>query len=147
MIVMGFDQSYFDMYGQELPTDKCPNVFYVACTRSTHKLILMEKDDNFFDRPFDFLKKTHREMRDEGYVDFYGVPRERFYEKPTLNGVEPTEKERFFDVVPSELAKYVPDHVLENISPLIETIFIREAEPTEESTIDIPNIIQTSRGL
>jgi hypothetical protein len=147
VIVMGFDQSFFDIYGQELPTDKCPNVFYVACTRSTHKLILIEKDDNFYDRPFDFLKKTHREMRDEGYVEFSGVPREKFYEKHAFNKDDPTEKERFFDVVPSELAKYVPDYILENISPLIETIFIREVESTEETTIDIPNIIRTSRGL
>jgi hypothetical protein len=120
----------------------------VACTRSTNKLILLEKDDNFYDRPFDFLKKTHREMRDEKYVEFSGVPREKFYEKPPITDETiQTEKERFFDVVPSELAKYVQDHVLENIAPLIETIFIQEVEPTEDSTIDIPNIIQTSRGL
>jgi len=147
VIVMGFDQSYFDIYGQELPNDKCPNAIYVACTRSTSKLILLEKDDNFYDRPFDFMKKTHREMREEGYVEFSGVPREKFYEKPAFNPEEPTEKERFFDVAPSELAKYVSDHVMENIAPLIETIFIQEVEPTDESTIDIPNMIQTSRGL
>ena len=147
VIVVGFDQSYFDIYGQDLPIDKCPNVMYVACTRSTNKLVLLEKDDNFYDRPFDFLKKTHREMRDEGYVEFSGVPREKFYEKPAFNPDEPAEKERFFDVVPSELAKYVSDDVLEMISPLVETIFIQEFEPTEDSTIDIPNIIRTSRGL
>ena len=147
VIVMGFDQSYFDIFGQDLPMDKCPNVFYVACTRSTHKLVLLEKDDNFYDRPFDFLKKTHREMRDECYVEFTGVPREKFYEKPILNPDDYVEKERYFEVIPSELAKYVPDHILETISPLVETIFIREVEPTEESTIEIPNIIRTSRGL
>lgn len=147
VIVMGFDQSYFNIYGQDLPQDRCPNVFYVACTRSTHKLVVIEKDDNFYDRPFDFLKKTHREMRDEGYVEFSGVPREKFYEKSELSSADTTEKDRFFDVVPSELAKYVSEHVLENISPLIETIFIREVEPREDTTIDIPNVIQTSRGL
>jgi len=146
VIVMGFDQSYFNIYGQDLPADRCPNVFYVACTRSTHKLVLLEKDDTFYDRPFDFLKKTHREMRDEGYVEFSGIPRERFYEKSPIS-TETAEKERFFDVVPSELAKYVPEHVLENITPLLETIFIQEVEPREEETIDIPNVIPTSRGL
>jgi len=147
VIVMGFDQSYFNIYGHELPPDKCPNVIYVACTRSTRKLILLEKDEVFYDRPFDFMKKTHREMREEGYVEFSGIQREKFYEKPVLNQEETTEKERFFDVVPSELAKYVSDHVMETIAPLIETIFIQEVEPTDESTIDIPNTIQTSRGL
>jgi len=147
VIVMGFDKSYFDIYGQELPTDKCPNTIYVACTRSTNKLILIEKDDNFYDRPFDFLKKNHREMREEKYVDFNGVPREKFYEKPPFESEDATEKERFYDVMPSELAKYVADHVLENIAPLVDTIFIQEIEPTDESTIEIPNIIQTSQGL
>ena len=147
VIVMGFDQSYFNIYGQELPTDKCPNVIYVACTRSTSKLILLEKDEIFYDRPFDFMKKTHREMREEGYVEFSGFAREKFYEKTAINPEESNEKERFFDVVPSELAKYVSDHVMETIAPLIETVFIQEVEPTEESTIDIPNVVQTSRGL
>ena len=147
VIVMGFDQSYFNIYGQELPTDKCPNAIYVACTRSTNKLILLEKDEIFYDRPFDFMKKTHREMREEGYVEFSGFAREKFYEKTAINPEESNEKERFFDVVPSELAKYVSDHVMETIAPLIETIFIQEVEPTEESTIDIPNVVQTSRGL
>lgn len=147
VIIMGFDQSYFDMYGQELPTDKCPNVFYVACTRSTYKLILLEKCDDYYDRPLDCLKKTHREIRDEGYADFHGVPGERFYEKSPFKPDSDELKERFFDVVPSELAKYVPDHILETIAPLIDTIFIQEVEPTDESIIDIPNVIQTSRGL
>ena len=147
VIIMGFDQSYFDMYGQELPTDKCPNVFYVACTRSTHKMVLLEKCDDYYDRPLDCLKKTHREIRDEGYADFHGVPGEKFYEKSPFKPDSDELKERFFDVAPSELAKYVPDHILETISPLVDTIFIQEAEPTEESTIDIPNVIQTSRGL
>ena len=147
VIVMGFDQSYFNIYGHELPTDKCPNVIYVACTRSTSKLILLEKDEIFYDRPFDFMKKTHREMREEGYVEFSGFAREKFYEKTAINPEESNEKERFFDVVPSELAKYVSDHVMETIAPLIETVFIQEVEPTEESTIDIPNVVQTSRGL
>jgi hypothetical protein len=110
-------------------------------------LVLLEKDDNFYDRPFDFMKKTHREMREEGYVEFSGVPREKFYEKPPFNPDDPIEKERCFDVVPSELAKYVPDHILENIAPLIETIFIQEVETTDESTIEIPNVVRTSRGL
>jgi len=147
VIVMGFDQSYFNIYGQGLPNDKCPNAIYVACTRSTSKLILLEKDDNYYDRPFDFMKKTHREMREEGYAEFSGIPREKFYEKPALNPDEPGEKELFFDVAPSELAKYVQDHVMETIAPLIDTIFIQEVEPTEDSTIEIPNMIQTSRGL
>ena len=146
VVVMGFDQSYFNIC-PELPTDKCPNTIYVACTRSTNKLIIMEKDEVFYDRPFDFMKKTHREMREEGYVEFSGVPREKFYEKPAFNTEDPTEKDLFYDVVPSELAKYVSDHVMENIATLIDTIFIKEVEPTEESTIDIPNTIQTSLGL
>jgi len=147
VIIMGFDQSYFEIYGQELPPDKCPNTMYVSSTRSMSRLIMLEKDDNFYDRPFDFMKKTHREMRDEGYVEFSGVPREKFYEKPPFNSEETEEKERFFDVSPSALSKYVADHVLENITPLVESIFIQEVEPTEDATIEIPNMILTSRGL
>lgn len=144
--VVGFDQSYFDFHGQDYSPLHCPSTIYVACTRATYKLFLVEKLYNVYDRPFDFLKKTHREMIDDGYVTFAGIPREKFYEKSTLD-IENLNKKQFMDLNPSELARFIPEHILENISPLIERIFIQEAEQTEDSTIDVPNVIPTSCGL
>lgn len=147
VFVMGFDQSYFH-YASNLPTDRCPNTIYVACTRATHKLFLLEKDDYPTDRPLEFLKKTHHELRDENYVEFKGTPRTIFYvEDKSATANSSAKIEKFHDVTPTDLVKYVPEHVLEAIAPLMDTIFIQEVEPKEGEELDIPNMICTSSQL
>ena len=147
VIVMGFDQSYFYI-AKNLPVDKCPNTLYVACTRATHQLVLLERGEYQTDQPFKFLKKTHREMIDEKLVDFKGTPRTLFYDEvASSSGLGAEQREKFRDITPSDLVRFIPEHTLENISPLLDTIFIQEAEPQEEDgIIDIPNVVETSRG-
>lgn len=145
VFVMGFDQSYFWFADESVSELRCPNALYVACTRATEILFVLEKDDFSTDRPLAFLQKTHHQIRDEKYADFKGDPRVIFYAKnPSFSEPEET-KDRFIDVSPTELVKYIPEHILEVVSPLLETVFIQEAEPGDE--IEIPNIIMTSRGL
>jgi len=143
---MGFDQSYFDIYAQNLPTDVCPNTLYVACTRATKKLFLLEIDEYSTNRPLEFLKLTHHEMRDSTFVAFKGTPRTIFYEKDVNALVAEPTKEKFHDVTPTDLVKFVPEHVIEDISPILDTVFIQETEPNVDTEIYIPNIIETARG-
>lgn len=144
VFVMGFDQSYFH-FASGLLSDKCPNAIYVACTRATVQMFLLEKDDYSDDRPLAFLKKTHHQMRDEKYVEFKGTPRVIFYAKTQTSISSEEVKDKFTDVYPTELVRYTSEPVLDKITDLLSTIFIQEAEPGEE--IDIPNTILTSRGL
>jgi hypothetical protein len=146
VFVMGFDQSYFDIYAQNLPTDVCPNTLYVACTRATKKLFLLEIDEYSTNRPLEFLKLTHHEMRDSCFVVFKGIPRTIFYEKDVNALVTEPAKEKFHDVTPTDLVKFVPEHVIEDISPILDTVFIQETEPNSDTEIYIPNIIETARG-
>jgi hypothetical protein len=146
VFVMGFDQSYFDIYAQNLPTDVCPNTLYVACTRATKKLFLLEIDEYSTNRPLEFLKLTHHEMRDSCFVVFKGIPRTIFYEKDVNALVSEPTKEKFHDVTPTDLVKFVPEHVIEDISPILDTVFIQETEPNADTEIYIPNIIETARG-
>lgn len=146
VFVMGFDQSYFH-FASNSATNQCPNALYVACTRATEILFVLEKDDYSDDRPLEFLKKTHHQIRDEKYADFKGDPRSIFYAKTpaAIAAVIEERKEKFIDVSPTDLVRYIQEHILEIVSPLVETAFIQEAEPAGE--IDIPNTIITSRGL
>lgn len=148
VIVMGFDQSYFH-FASGIPVHYCPNTLYVACTRATHRLFLLEKDDFSTDRPLEFLKKTHHQIRDEKYAEFKGTPRVIFYAmNPSVTSVSSStdeSKDKFTDVSPTELVRYVSENVLETISELLSSIFIQESEPREE--IEIPNTILTSRGF
>lgn len=146
--VMGFDQSYF-YFASGLDVNKCPNTMYVACTRATERLFLLEKDDYPTDRPLEFLKKTHRQIRDEKYAEFRGDPRAIFYTKNPSVAIATSDdqKDKFTDVSPTELVRYVSENVMEKISDLLATIFIQEAAPNEDDVIEIPNTILTSRGF
>lgn len=54
-IVLNFDQSYYKFYAKSENTNICPNVLYVATTRSTEKLIVVHIARN------DYLSFLHKE--------------------------------------------------------------------------------------
>lgn len=144
VFIVGFDHSYFRIYAQNCAEEQCPNTLYVGCTRATHKLFLLESDQYSTDQPLRFLKKTHREMASTNYVQFRGIPREIFYERSQEPATELSTNEKFRDITPTDLVKFVPDHVMEEIAELMETIFITTHTASDE--IHIPTMIQTANG-
>ena len=70
---MGFDHSYFKFYARNLPKDLCPNTIYVACTRAQNGLYVLENDTSPTDRPIDFMKLSHIEMKEKPYINFRGM--------------------------------------------------------------------------
>ena len=148
-IVCGFDQSYFDFYGTNLNSKECPNTLYVATTRPQMQLIVIENNQNATDRPLEFLKLTHYEMKKKSYIDFKGMPQSIFYMKsPDIALSELTPKEEIHDVTPTNLIQFIPESTIDKITPLLNKIFICETgeiDPKQE--IPIPAMIQTKSGL
>jgi len=142
VFVVGFDQGYF-YTARNIPKDVCPNTLYVACTRATHGLYLLENDSS---RPLEFLKHGQHEMKQSEYIDFKGMPQsifhERVQEEDSSIVIIPT-----FHVTPTDLIKFVPESVIEEVTPILDRIFVQEVEPTEEMEFDIPRIVQTASGL
>ena len=142
VFVVGFDQGYFYNSPNIDPT-RCPNTLYVACTRATHCLYLLEDDRS---RPLNFLKQTQPIMKQCDYIDFKGMPQTyfRIVQDPDKSIVTiPTHH-----VTPTNLIKFVQEDVLEKITPILERIFFTECEPSIENTINIPTIIKTkTNGL
>jgi AAA domain len=145
VFIVGFDQSYFKFYARNLPKDRCPNTLYVASTRATHGLYLLENDNFRTDRPLEFLKKTHIEMKQCDYVNFRGHHKTLFYEDDEDERIRETLSANKHNLTPTELIKFVPESVIEEISFLLDRIFI--SENRELSEIDIPNIIETRQGF
>ena len=147
VFIVGFDQGYF-YCARNIPKHICPNTLYVACTRATHGLYLLENDSS---RPLEFLKQTQPQMKQCDYIDFKGMPQTFFQDNQ-----EPTEKDSQGNVIvliptyyvtPTDLIKFVSEPILEWISPLLDKIFVQESIPTPESEIQIPKILQTGGGL
>jgi hypothetical protein len=143
VFVVGFDNNYFEQFART-STDKtqCPNTLYVGCTRATHGLYLLEFDQFKNDRPLDFLKMGHHEMKKQEYIKFNGMPRSLFYVDDSEAARKSLIDKKF--ETPTKLIKFIPDYILDIITPIIEHIFVVGSPGTE---ITIPSIIQTRKGF
>ena len=144
VFIVGFDNGYF-YCARNISKHVCPNTLYVACTRATHGLYLLENDSS---RPLEFLKQTQPQMKQCEYIDFKGMPQTFFQDNSEKDShgnmivLIPT-----YYITPTDLIKFVPEPILEWISPLLDRIFVSECKPTTESEIHIPKIVQTEGGL
>ena len=146
VFVVGFDNSYFTYYARNLSSFVCPNTLYVACTRATDGLYLLENDQFFTDKPLDFLLKTHVQMKNEcEYIDFKGNPRSIFYERSGSISEDASEKIAVHQTTPSKIIKFLPESVIEELSPIIDRIFVPLIKESE--TFDIPVVVKTKRGF
>jgi predicted GIY-YIG superfamily endonuclease len=151
VFVVGFDQNYFNHFARTMDTNECPNTLYVACTRASQGLYLLEYDQFTTDRPLDFLKIGHHDMMKSEFIHFKGIPRTIFYEESEKSKSVIT---KFYET-PTKLIKFIPDPTMEIISPIIERIFIKrepvinviENEQNQLEEIEIPNVIQTEAGF
>ena len=153
VFVVGFDKNYFNFFARNMPQNKCPNTLYVACTRASEGLFLIENDSYVDDRPLPFLKMSHYEMKLKPYIEFHGIPQNIFYKKDGdsqqnehnmmfVNG----KKIPVHNITPTDLIKFVSESVLEDITPLLDNIFIK-ISLENQSCIDIPNIISLKNGF
>jgi hypothetical protein len=142
VFVLGFDQGYMRFYGRDLDQDQCPSTLYVACTRGTHGLCLLERTNYETDRPLEFLKKDQFEMRKMPDVEFKGTPYFPMYKTPEIEVEQEVQKHI---ITPTDLIKFIPEEVLEEITPILNTLFKIVKPKTVE--LDIPTVIETKEGL
>lgn len=138
VFVVGFDHSYFKFYARNLPRHKCPNTIYVACTRSQNGLYVMENDSSPKDRPIDFMKMSHVEMKEKPYIKFRGMQKTLF---------EKEEEEEIYTsvkITPTDLIKFIPEEAYQEICVLLENIF--EKETSSHYNIELPSLIETKCG-
>jgi hypothetical protein len=167
VFVVGFDNNYFMHFARNTPKEQCPNTIYVAATRGIEALYLLEFEQYRTDRPFEFLKMSHYEMTRSDFIQFKGIPRSSLYYE-NLQSLEDLEKasaliDKKYES-PTKMIKFIPDSVMDEITPLIDRIFIsilenENGEPTtsspktpdfeeaERNPIEIPTIIQTKSGF
>jgi hypothetical protein len=145
VFVVGFDNSYFQYNARNAPRNICPNTLYVAATRAKKTLYLLEQNDYRTDRPLPFLHMSHKDMISSDFVQFRGIPRNNFFEEETA--VRETELVHHHKITPTELIKFVSESVIEEISELVDRIFVTETAPETWVEIPIPNVIETQEGF
>jgi hypothetical protein len=107
-------------------------------------MYLLEKNDYNTDRPLEFLKMNHHQLKQQPWMDFKGTPQTIFYERADKVAADAQTIPRH-NITPTDLIKFVPESVIEEITPLLDKIFVKThvLEPTE---IDLPTMIKTKRG-
>ena len=113
VIIYGFDRTYFDYYNRGADMTVCPSTLYVAATRATEKLIVVESAD-----PLPFLKYTHYELRDSSFIDFEGEP-VNFFESD-INGFANADAVQCHKTSPTELIRFLNENVVITIADLME---------------------------
>jgi hypothetical protein len=142
VFVVGFDHSYFKVIARTLDPLTCPNTLYVATTRASKRMYVLETAEWSTDRPCKFLKMGHKEMQTKPYIDFRGIPRAAF-EKEEEHAIN---KKGPIHVSPTDLTKFIPESVLEEITQTLDSIFIKESL-TDVTEILLPTTIRTNAGF
>jgi hypothetical protein len=163
VFIIDFDNSYFTRFARSLPRDICPNTLYVGATRATETLFLLENDNYETDRPLEFMHMSHHEMKTAPFIDFTGSPRSIFYEDMDEKADENSTVTHY--ITPTELVRFISESVLEELTPLLDTLFVQVSPPItkivdtinlvngeatevdETEAIELPNFINTSMGL
>jgi len=140
VFVVGFDHSYFTINARTMDPTKCPNTLYVATTRASKQLYLLETSGFSSDRPLKFLKQSHIEMKTKPYIDFRGIPQTIFeeeYQSKTEITINRT--------TPTKMVKFISESVLEEITQVLDEIFI--CIIPKQSEILLPTIMRTKSGF
>ena len=143
VFVVGFDYSYFKVIARTLDPLMCPNTLYVATTRASKRMYLLETAEWSTDRPCKFLKMSHKEMQTKPYIDFRGIPRAVFEKEDESSTAV---KKGAIHVSPTDLTKFISESVLEEITQTLDSIFIKE-NLTDVTEIHLPTTIRTAKGF
>jgi len=150
VFVFGFDGGYFKKYQRRITKDTCPNTLYVATTRASKRLYLLESCEGSGKAggsgPLPCLKETHAEMKQRTQIVSYKG------NQPVPAGsseeANPAQKSRPISVWPSLVLRFVSESKLEILTEEIMNLFTKRAEPMEEEQLEeITTVVETENGF
>lgn len=135
VILFNFDNSYFKYYNKDDDPKVCPSILYVAATRASYKLYVLEDPSK---ERFKFIKenKTYDYMELSGNVNI----------KKNNKKIIVNKNNQYNDDIKisiTEIIKYLKQDIINIINDKIKQIFIKINDENEEDTIPIPYKINT----
>ena len=142
VIVFGFDNTYFDFHAKDKDRTICPSELYVAITRASEILMVLEGDR---DEPLPFLKKNYEFMQNCNYIDFIGkIPVKKSKDK----NENPFKKiEDTHNTTVTELTKFIGEEHTNRLIPLVNKLYKIIHKPLPKYTVDIPLNVKMPSGL
>jgi len=165
VFVLGFDTSSLYKKTEE-DMKECPNTLYVACTRASQQLFVLETIRRG-NRQLPFLTMGHHEMKSRSYIDFIGEPRTpEFYARQDAATYEEKSFSNTLDIIPcrelqqpvrnmvfsdekivrpSELPSHHSNEVYEELSQIVEECF-NKIQDKAEMPLQVKTVIETEHG-
>jgi hypothetical protein len=140
VFVFGFDDSYFDFFAQDKNRYTCPAELYVAVTRSSDILFVIEHDKN---ESLSFLKiKPDDFFKYSQYIEYNCLENKQNKQKKETNKKI---KEKIHTTSVSDLTGYLSEMTMREIGMLILPLFTTEKQPFHN--IEIPSNVKMKNGL
>ena len=136
VIVYHFDLSYFTFYARDCNMSVCSNALYVALTRSSETLIVLE---SFKSEPLSFLPPL-AELKTRSYIDVHEV----FYQGVGMKDSKP-EDDEIHQTTVTDLLKFVKDKYLLSLTTLVDQLFVLEQK--KQYLIDLPDKLQMGQTV
>ena len=144
VVVFGFDTSYYEMFKDKHSSLLiCPNLLYVATTRASHQLVLIEHID--LKQSLPFLKMSHSGMISCNFMEIHRHNELNNHRNIDSNRMYIRKEEDFeHDKTVSDLVKFIDESTLAILGDLITKVFKITHEIQENNIASIPNDIKTS---
>jgi hypothetical protein len=140
VVVFGFDDTYFKFFEREKDPEICPSTLYVATTRATETLILVECS-----KPLPFLNYNHEIMQAEEHIEFEGMPLNLNIDEPLQ--VRPTTPTNINNATPTDLIKFLDENVLIDVVKIMKDykLFIKDGKSKHGQTVKITKSIKNQK--
>lgn len=129
VLVMNFDETYFKFYNKGADRTTIPNELYVAITRASQELIMVHHCHNDF---VPFINKSKIEVFCDVIQEFPLEIKCIDYRPPEIKNISTT-----------DLIKYVPIEVMNNILKLVD---IQEIQPVKHTLQRKTDVIECNYG-
>ena len=136
VIVYHFDLSYFTFYARDCTMSVCSNALYVALTRSSETLIVLE---SFKSEPLPFLPPL-AVLKTRSYIDVHEV----FYDGVGVKDSKP-EDDEIHQTSVTDLLKFIKDKYLLPLTTLVEQLFVMDQK--RQYLVDLPDKLQMGQTV
>jgi hypothetical protein len=143
-IVYGFDSSFYTTFRDNKTSIRlCPNLLYVATTRSSQKLIIIENIKYYPALPF--LKMSHAKMGEQVYIDLQQHSSLSFHKHMNnMNLYTHRDTYKPHDKTVTDLIKFIDETTLAQLSDLLIRVFKNTVpDNNEANTAIIPSEVKT----
>ena len=162
VILFGFDSSYFKYYGKTLDTAKCPNIVYVAATRASKHLLVIE---DTYHGPLPFIKDTNIQLsKNDDLPDTTDEHTEHIQQLDNLKYISITQLSTNYNALPdivsnqvklssalnehktsvTEFIKFIKEKYLADIDFKVSQLFTTYATIEATNIVEFPKDVQTS---